>query len=85
MVFAGKYFTLHPHKNSWRAENSVCTTVMFDSIPKYNTRKRLLNFWSLGMALYMAGQAVQCGCGAMQIFTYVCFSFADALTFFNFF
>ena len=29
MVFTGKYFALHRHKNSWRAENSVCNLLSF--------------------------------------------------------
>ena len=59
MVFADKYFTSHPHKNSWRAENSVCTAIFY-FIPKYITRKHLLDVWSLGIA--GQGQAVQFSC-----------------------
>ena len=64
VVFADKYFILYPHKHSQRAENSVCT-VIFYFIPKYITRKRLLNVWSLGIA--GQGQAVQYSCEANKV------------------
>ena len=60
MVLADKYFTSHPHKNSLRAENSVCT-VIFISFQNISQK----NVCSLGIT--GQGQAVQCSCEANKV------------------